>query len=220
MPELTSPQFNLITILPIVTQGPTPEQQMLAQLRGRALQKPQYLARPEDLLAAIIHEKGVGGANEAVRDVLKMCKAYQGWQQQMAPLKEVPHIQAYQNDDTKVDLSAVNTEILRVGGYLSSHQILYSGGGIDLDQNICNRPLSTSMHPDVARVHALGKDRQIAILEIRNGWQIKGFAYGTSGNRRFKQEYELLLQSGLCLEQESFRTIADFQVRKYNVTGS
>jgi hypothetical protein len=139
---------------------------------------------------------------------------YKQWQRLMPYLKDVPQISRYRKHRSK-NLLAVNGEILNTGGYLDAGQLLYRGGTFVSEQIITDEPSSTSMNPSVARWHALEVGGQIAVLKIAGSRSIRGFAYSTSGNQQLKHEYEVLLQSGLRLEQTSARTVSGILVKSY-----
>jgi hypothetical protein len=46
---------------------------------------------------------------------------------------------------------------------------------------------------------------------------IKAFAYRVTGNQRYKQEYEVLIQSGLQLAQYDYFEASGITVRAYDV---
>ncbi|WP_254945254.1 hypothetical protein [Cyanobium sp. AMD-g] len=172
----------------------------------------------EALLNQIISDEGLGATTRAVEEALKSSVVYKEWQRLMPCLRDVPLIRAYRRQGTEIDLSGVNQEVLCNGGFLRAGQILFSGGAFASEEvEITNGPMSTTMHPSVARWHAKKVNGQIAILKIAASHSVLGFVYRVTGNQMFKHEYEILLQNNLRLVQTSICCVGEFQVRSYDV---
>jgi len=215
---MTNPELELIELLPITTSPPTPIVLALAKHGLRDLKPAEEFKIPRLLLNAIIRDEGLGDVCTAVNNALDSCAAYQRWQKSMPRLASVPQIRAYRTNDHHMDPFAVNQEVLIHGGYLQAGQILYRGGTFtSASIVISDGPVSTSMHPKVAWWHACKHSGQIAILRIAGARSVKGFVYRTTGNQNLKQEYEVLLQNHLWLEQSSIYCVNNLQVMSYEV---
>lgn len=177
---------------------------------------------PEALIEEIIRTEGTGETHNAVEKILKASTEYREWQKSMPLLRYVPQIHAYRTEGDHMDhaaLATVNQEVLSTGGYLQENQILYSGGNFNSESiEILDGPLSASMHPSVARWHAIKQEGQIAILKIAASDSVLGFAYKVTSNQKFKIEYEILLQNDLRLNQTSMCSFNGLEVRSYDVT--
>ena len=177
---------------------------------------------PEALIEEIIRTEGTGETHNAVEKILKASTEYRKWQKTMPLLRGVPQIHAYRTEGDHMDhaaLATVNQEVLSTGGYLQENQILYSGGNFNSESiEILDGPLSASMHPSVARWHAIKQEGQIAILKIAASDSVLGFAYKVTSNQKFKIEYEILLQNDLRLNQTSMCSFNGLEVRSYDVT--
>ena len=177
---------------------------------------------PEALIEEIIRTEGTGETHNAVEKILEASTEYRKWQKSMPLLRGVPQIHAYRTEGDHMDhaaLATVNQEVLSTGGYLQENQILYSGGNFNSESiEILDGPLSASMHPSVARWHAIKQEGQIAILKIAASDSVLGFAYKVTSNQKFKIEYEILLQNDLRLNQTSMCSFNGLEVRSYDVT--
>jgi hypothetical protein len=213
--RMCNPELELVDLFPISTRPHTPMELALAEAGSNHLRPIRAFSSDVDLIDAILEDGDRGDeARGAVEDALRNCAVYKQWQRLMPYLKDVPQISRYRKHRSK-NLLAVNGEILNTGGYLDAGQLLYRGGTFVSEQIITDEPSSTSMNPSVARWHALEVGGQIAVLKIAGSRSIRGFAYSTSGNQQLKHEYEVLLQSGLRLEQTSARTVSGILVKSY-----
>lgn len=220
---MTNPNLELINLFPLTVHSHWSLAMRLAQLR--TLEPPpatRFFCSAEVLIEELIREGGVGATHNTVENTLKASAEYRKWQCSMPFLKDVPWIRAYRAEGDHMDLAdltAVNQEVLSKGGYLQEGQILYSGGNFNTERiEIATGPLSTSMHPSVARWHAISSSGQIAILKIAASSSVLGFVYKVTGNQKFKIEYEVLLQNGLLLNQSSACSYNGLEVRSYDVT--
>lgn len=215
---MANPDLELVDLLPIRTHSYSSISQALAEQGVRELRPSQVHESHEALLDQIISDEGLGDTAKAVEEALRSSTVYAKWQRLMPYLKDVPHIRAYRMQAIGLDLSGVNLEVISNGGYLQTGQILYSGGIFASEQvAILDGPMSTTMHPSVARWHAQKENGQIAILKIAASHSVLGFAYKVTGNQKLKHEYEILLQNNLQLMQTSICRVGEFQVRSYDV---
>ena len=220
---MTNPNLELINLFPVTVHSHWTIAMRLAQ--QSSLEPPpatRFICSPEVLIEELIRTGGTGETHNAVENTLKASTEYRRWQQSRPFLKNVPQIHAYRTEGDHMDhaaLAAVNQEVIRTGGYLQEGQILYSGGNFNSESiEILDGPLSTSMHPSVARWHAINRGGQIAILKIAASGSVLGFVYKATGNQRLKIEYEVLLQNDLRLNQSSICNLNGLEVRSYDVT--
>ncbi|MBD2719322.1 hypothetical protein [Synechococcus sp. FACHB-909] len=216
---MANPDLELVDLLPIRSSYPNSaiSQALLEHGIGELISS-QVHESHEALLEKIISDEGLGATARAVEEALKASVTYKKWQRLMPYLRDVPQIRAYRMEETENDLSGVNLEVLCNGGFLQAGQILFCGGIFVSEQVvISNGPMSTTMHPSVARWHAKMVNGQIAILKIAASHSVLGFVYRVTGNQKFKHEYEVLLQNNLRLVQTSICCVGEFQVRSYDV---
>jgi hypothetical protein len=98
----------------------------------------------------------------ALEQAINQTKEYQIWKRSMSPLKDVPEIQKYKNNYKKSDKNQVSQQIGKSGALIPRGQVLFHGGtwyGPNPsprlgDQCILDGPLSTTLSPQVAAVHA------------------------------------------------------------------
>ena len=212
---MCNPKFKLVDLFLISTRPHTPMDLALAEVGLKQLRPIRVFNSGADLIEGILEEGDRGDeARGAVKDALRGCAAYKQWQHSMPYLKDVPEISHYRRHRSK-SLLTVNVQILNTGGYFNAGQILYRGSAFMSEQILTGEPTSTSMNPSVARWHVLEVGDQIAVLKIDRSRSIRGFASRTSGNQSLKHEYEVLLQSGLRLEQTSARHVGGLSVRSY-----
>jgi len=220
---MVNPNLELINLFPITVHQHWTIAMRLAQ---QSSQGPPPATRifcsPEALIEEIIRTEGTGETHNAVEKILEASTEYRKWQKSMPLLRGVPQIHAYRTEGDHMDhaaLATVNQEVLSTGGYLQENQILYSGGNFNSESiEILDGPLSASMHPSVARWHAIKQEGQIAILKIAASDSVLGFAYKVTSNQKFKIEYEILLQNDLRLNQTSMCSFNGLEVRSYDVT--
>ena len=220
---MANPNLELINLFPITVHPHWTIAMRLAQ--QSSLEPPpatRIFCSPEALIEELIRTEGTGETHNAVENILKASTEYRKWQQSMPLLRDVPRIHAYRTEGDHMDhaaLAAVNQEVLTTGGYLQEDQILYSGGNFNSESiEILDDPLSTSMHPSVARWHAINRGGQITILKIAASDSVLGFAYKVTGNQKLKIEYEVLLQNDLRLHQTSMCSFNGLEVRSYDAT--
>jgi len=211
--------LDLIDLFPISTRAHTPTELALAKAGIESLRPVRVFECPTCLVEAIIDGEGLGDAHSAFEDALKACSIYKQWQKSMPYLKDVLQLSAYRyKKKHHNDACAINRELLSVGRYLQSGQILYRGGIFTSERIIISDgPISTSMHPSVARWHAIEVSGQIAILRIPKNKSVLAYPYKTSGNQRLKHEYEVLLQNNLRLEETSMHSHNGTEIRSYDV---
>lgn len=215
---MDNPEFELFDLIPISTSSHTKIELALALSGTRELRPMHIFDSHDKLLAEIIRCDGTDDAKSAVERKLQESPVYKNWQKSMPYLKQVPKIHDYRHQKRRIDLVAVNEELMNNGGFLQQGQILFRGSNYAPDQTlITNTPISTSMHPSVAVWHARRNKGHLSILQVAASKAILGFAYKVYGNQKHKGEYEVLLQSNLRLEQTSRCIIDNFEVRSYDV---
>ena len=214
---MPNPLLDKIDLFPICTRAHTARELAFAQALQTPLRTIRVLENSAAIVDAIIDSEGMGDVHAAYEGALKGCAEYKQWQNSMPYLKDVPQIRTYRRNKHG-DLSAVNREVLKAGAYLPVGQIQYHGARFDSGRlHITDTPISTSMHPSVARWHAVEVGGQIAVLKIGTPRSVLGFVYKASGNQKLTHEYEVLLQSDLRLEESLRRRHAGIEVRCYDV---
>lgn len=213
-------ELPLIDLFPLTTRPHSCHDLSLADAGIKALREIKIFESPISLIKAIIDSDGTGEAATALDDALKSSAKYKAWQKSVPKLKDVPNLKAYRTQKkNKNDIGAINTELENIGAFLSSGQILYRGGHFPSEEFIIDRdPVSTSMHPSVARWHALTASKQIGVLRIVHSGSVVAFPYGTSGNQQLKQEFEVLLQGGLLFRQISSQNYGGLDIKFYDIS--
>ncbi len=199
---MKNPEFKLLDVVPVTTRKHSAQEIALAKAGISKLRKIRMFYDVNEIVKEIIDGQGVGEAKSALEDALKSSAIYKEWQDSMPFLRDVPNIHSYRTKPKhKNNIVLVNDEINKVGGLLPKNQFLFRGGNFQKkDMDINDGPISTTTMPCVARWHAVEVNGQIAILRIAQALKIKAFAFKTRGNQKLKQEYEVLLQNGLCLK--------------------
>ena len=212
-----NPDLELVDPFPLFTPPHTPHEVGLSEAGLRPLRPLRVFQDVAAFIDAFVGGKDSDEARVTLEDALADCDTYKQWQRSMPFLKDVPSIHAYRNRPYN-DLAAVNREILRHGGYLRAGQILYRGGRFGPDKSVVtDGPMSTSMHPSVARWHASEVSGQIGVLRVAASRSVLAFVYRISGNQRLTHEYEVLLQDRLYLEQNAVRNVGGIEVRTYDL---
>jgi hypothetical protein len=217
--RMSSPVFPLVNPYPVSSRDPSARDVALAEAGALELPSKETYCGPREIVQAVMRDEGVGAAHNAFEGSLKESAEYKDWQRSMPYLKDVPNISTFRKGRKgHVDPWKANDEVLEVGGLLCAGQILYRGGVFrHAEVAISEGPVSTSMHPSVARWHAIEVRGQVAILRIAEDRKVKGFAYQTVGNQKHKAEFEVLLQSGLRLNQYEVFEVKGITVKAYDV---
>lgn len=139
-----------------------------------------------------------------VQDALNNSVDYRSWQNTM-PSCTPPEIARYQNDYENSDYNAVSQEIEQYGSLLSPGQSLFHGGHWKGGRShVIERPLSTSLCPQVALLNALHKGKaydagRLDLLMLRAAApQSKVFAFKNKG-ANLSHESEVLVNRGAQL---------------------
>lgn len=172
----------------------------------------------QTLLKACIDNRENNLIRNTVEKKLDESPMYRFWQKSMPFLKDVPQIHKYRNNYHKCDCLATHDEIIKHGMYLRAGQVLFRGGNFNDEKfQITNGPISTSLLPDVALWHTLGKKREVAILKVGTEARIKAFIFSTRGNQNLTQEHEVLLQSHLSFEQTNREEYNEHTIVEYEI---
>jgi len=159
---------------------------------------------PIELLKEVVNTKSHKFPN-LLHDKLKQCYIYKSAVANCPNLKNVPNIHTYRVKYSKAILSGVNKEIQRHCKYLAKNQIIFHGGVWPASSELkigsvfqTNRPISTSLCPEVAYVHSkYHNGGQIWVITISKERLAKAYIFKTTGNQKSKHEYEILLEEGL-----------------------
>lgn len=149
-----------------------------------------------------------GGLGRFVEDALDNSAAHRHWRNAMPP-KTPTELAEYQKNYPICDLAKVSEAINQVGCLLSDAQYLFHGGYWNGgDTLVTNRPLSTSLCPQVALRNSEhnGKAYDVGaihlfVLRITNP-QTKAFVFRRRGTN-LGHESEVLLAAGARLELRS-----------------
>jgi hypothetical protein len=209
----------ILDLLPISTLDPCPRDKELARHGLITIEPKETYFSPMGIVKKAIENDGLGRSHTTYSHALKNSEIYRNWQKTMPFLKDVPNISDFRNQNKhKNDRWTANDEVLQFGGLLSKGQILFRGGTFNRTELLIDDgPISTSLHPSVARWHAVEVKGQVAILRIAEDVSIRAFAYKITGNQRHKGEYEVLVQSGLRLRQYDQCVVGKIEVRAYDV---
>ncbi len=167
----------------------------------------------------IIDSVGNCAEDSAVKDALLASKIYKSWQHGMPFLKDVPIMKKFRSGRLSADdLPRANDVILTHGMWLPAGQILYHGGCFDSQRaTITDRPISATLVPSVALVHAIKDRGQIAVFRIADSESVRAFVYSSRGYQLHTLEHEILLQSRLELSPISSQEILGRIVSEYEV---
>ncbi|UCP10589.1 hypothetical protein K5R88_02800 [Pseudomonas sp. MM213] len=149
-----------------------------------------------------------GGANNAfnmlLEQKLKDSPVYRNWIGSMPNLYEVPGIKNYR--DERITPSLLQ-ELGGLSATLSPGQFLFHGGAWPGELKVgsrvrIDRPFSTSLNANPAIAHAYKDDREVKrgihlwVIEVGNAFYQPVYVYNIISQRKFKQEFEVLIHPG------------------------
>ncbi|WP_148666971.1 hypothetical protein [Pseudomonas yamanorum] len=169
------------------------------------LHETKYVYNAHDFAKVAASHNGANNAfNMQLDRKLRESPIYRSWVDAMPSLYKVPGINNYRDERITETLLK---ELGETSTTLSPGQFLFHGGAwpgelkIDSKTRI-DRPLSTSLNANAAIYHAYKDNREnnngthLWVIEIGKNFYQPIYAYNIITQRRFKQEFEVLIYPG------------------------
>ncbi|ELR64465.1 hypothetical protein C942_02489 [Photobacterium marinum] len=173
----------------------------------RQLKKTEKINDPCEFLLHTINNYGHSGLIYNYREQILSSLEFRDVKRLTPYLKDIPSTNRYRNIPQRAILSDVNAEIRDFGSYLAENQVLFHGGSTTIDQQIItDRPLSTTLCPQIALWHAENDflpNRNLTpviwILTVSQEIKKKAIIFRKAGSN-MEHEFEVLLESGVFIK--------------------
>ncbi|TWC50481.1 hypothetical protein FBY04_11967 [Pseudomonas sp. SJZ080] len=171
----------------------------------RPLHETKYANNAHDFAHLAAHHGGANNAfNMQLEQKIRASPVYRSWVGAMPNLYEVPGIDSYR--DERITPGLIQ-ELSRLSVTLSPGQFLFHGGAWPGELKVgarvvIDRPFSTSLNANPAIVHAykdhreVGRGIHIWVIEIGAAFFQPVYVYNIITQRRFNQEFEVLIHPG------------------------
>ncbi|QIH09766.1 MULTISPECIES: hypothetical protein [unclassified Pseudomonas] len=203
----------LIDLYPISDDPPSPREVSLYQAAlqngwpTRPLREQQTVSDARELVIHTLHNYSLSGIISELRRQLNAHPHLRQAKSEMPYLKDSEPLRQYQKGLDKFPLATLNDEVRRHGKLLAPRQVLFHGGSCgpaDVRSFVTNRPLSTSLCPQIAAWHAYNDqlpntNPTPAIWILNAPYGNKKAVIYRKGGAGMENEQEVLIESGATI---------------------